>query len=181
MNPFKAGDKVVCVKTKCSGGLELGGIYEVQSTLGSAWATVENMQYSVLRFKLHEENNMFDMKKDKWFIRTPTPEISEAVQLWLFEQGFTWYSFSRRANEIYHTDRKILSKSEGTGREFGFSNICDDFYLHDAKEIKLTFKTSVASVEYPVVETEAEKELKVLEQKIQELTEQASKLRSVIK
>lgn len=31
---------------------------------------------------------MFDMKKDKWFIRTPTPEISEAVQLWLFEQGF---------------------------------------------------------------------------------------------
>lgn len=129
--------------------------------------------HAAYNFKLYEEKQMFDMKKDKWFIRTPNPEISEAVQLWLFEQGLQWCGASY--TNVAHTNSLVLMWTENN--KFVWCDELDSDY----KEIKLTFKTSVASVEYPIIESQAEKELKALEQKIQELTEQASKLRSAIK
>ena len=141
-------------------------------------AVHELNKYYTSKFSLVKEKNMFDMKKDKWFIRTPTPEISEVVQLWLFEQGFKWQHF--KDTKIHCTESKFLKLSPFEDDTFCHTDSIDPKY-DKSKEIKLTFKTSVASVEYPVVETEAGKELKALEQKIQELTEQASKLRSVIK
>lgn len=127
---------------------------------------------------------MFDMKKDKWFIRTPTPEISEAVIEWLKKQHDLFLHKSINSSDL-HKDYGLKTCLSGDGPNTAIHGVCyspSDFYeREDFQEIKLTFKTSVASVEYPFVETQAEKELKALEQKIQELTEQASKLRSVIK
>lgn len=183
MTSFKIGDKVERIAEEhCK--MAVGDVSTVCGV--TPFGSLELLDFegihASVNFKLYEEKNMFDMKKDKWFIRTPTPEISEAVQLWLFEQGFGWQD----------DGQKVLYKSQQFLTNTKYPHFACNYILHSntvdkqaeengVKEIKLTFKSSVYSVEYPVVETQAEKELKALEQKIQELTEQASKLRSVIK
>lgn len=180
MTSFKIGDKV----ERIAGEYCKMAVGDVSTVCGvTPFGSLELLDFegthASVNFKLYEEKNMFDMKKDKWFIRTPTSEISEAVQLWLFEQGLRWAGSEEQGKNVQYIDSEAIGFGYG---ENGFGHTHVRWWKdNDHKEIKLTFKTSVASVEYPVVETQAEKELKALEQKIQELTEQASKLRSVIK
>lgn len=125
---------------------------------------------------------MFDMKKDKWFIRTPTPEISETVQLWLFEQGIGWqYPVGEKV--VHHTNAKILMNSSCEKSCFCLADYIDEKYDGQRKEIALTFKTIVDSVTYPepeVIETESQKQMKVLEEQIQKLIVEKDKLKETI-
>lgn len=187
MSRFKVGDKVLCVSSDGMDHLVIGNEYSVNYVYSDTEISVKevpNFTHYTKRFELVKEKHMFDMKKDKWFIRTPTPEISEAVQLWLFEQGFKWCSLINKG-EVRHTDRKILSGAHHFGsNEFGCNDISDKYYLFDAKEIKVKIRKIVEyrvdTVEYPSTETQAQKDLKELEQQIAKLSEQAAKLRESI-
>ena len=180
MSGFKVGDKVLCVSSDGMDKLIIGKTYTV-SWVGVADLSVKEVPkwtHYIRRFELVKEKNMFDMKQEKWFIRTQTPEISEAVQLWLFEQGFVWQSGENKAQ---YTDTKnvMLSDYAPNGPRFAWSTSVSE----DAgyKEIKLTFKTTVDTVEYPSTETQAQKDLKELEQQIVKLSEQAAKLKESMK
>lgn len=176
---MKIGDKVICIDSRCSGGLQLGELYKIQECQGSAWVVVNDTQYSVLRFKIYEEKQMFDMKKDKWFIRTPTPEISEIVQRWLFSQGFVWQHFKN--TEINCTESKFLKLSPFEDNAFCHTMSINPKY-DKSKEVKLSFLTTtvIDKVEYPQVKSPAQAELEALQQKIKELETQAQKLQELI-
>ena len=119
---------------------------------------------------------MFDMKKEKWFIRTPTPEISEAVQNWLFEQGLSWQAYGNK--EVNYTDTNYLMLSPYEPERF-----CHTFSIDDKlgqKEIKLTFKTIVDSIECPEIKSEEQKQLDILMQQITDLQKQAEKLQGIV-
>lgn len=126
---------------------------------------------------INEEKVMFDMKKEKWFIRTPTPEISAKVQMWLFDQGFVWQHLKDTA--VHITESKFLKLSPFEDDAFCHTDSIDPKY-DNSKEIKLTFKTVVDSVEYPETKSAEQIQLDVLQEKIAELTREAEKLQKLV-
>lgn len=181
MTQFKAGDKVKRIKDSYA-GMNVGDI-----------GTIESVDYDTIVISEHkglgsetrhdkdkfeivtEEKQVFDIKSSKWFIRTPTPEISEIVQRWLFEQGFLWQVLGK--DRIINTDKLYLVSSELCHNRFAWDDDLSSSKYKDYKEIKLTFKTIVSDVEYPETETQAQKDLKELEAQIAKLSEQAAKLK----
>lgn len=123
-----------------------------------------------------KQNSMFDMKKDRWFIRTPTPEISAAVQEWLFEKGFGWQS--DRGQVVQYTDTNYLMLSPYEDGRFCHTS-CIDARLKE-KEIKVTIKPAVDSVYYPEIETPEQKQLEEVMDKISDLQKQAEILQGMI-
>lgn len=120
---------------------------------------------------------MFDLKKDKWFIRTPTPEISKAVQEWLFEQGLVWQHFKDK--EIHCTESLFLKLSPFEDDAFCYVSSIDPKY-DNSKEVKLTFKTIVDSVEYPETITPEQQQLAQVMQKLDQLRSEAEQLQAII-
>lgn len=193
---FKVGDKVRVVESEAvQGRLDAGTVHTVVKVNGLNCVLLDSGRndrdwWCVLRFELvKEESNVkeFDLHKDKWFIRTPTPEISEAVQLWLFEQGIYWIGNNNYKNEVRATDSKILTNLEYRsttkfvkGKFMHDSGPIEMEYYPPELEIKIKFK--VDSVEYPVViETASQKELRILKEQIAQLTQQANKLETTLK
>jgi len=80
----------------------------------------------------------FDIKKDAWWISTPTPEISKIAQEWLFEQGLIWQGF--RDTNIHLTDTVALMSSNFTKGEFCWT---DRTHIEERPEITLTYKTVI--------------------------------------
>lgn len=132
-----------------------------------------------------EEKQMFDMKKEKWFIRTPTDEVCQAVQLWLFGQGFEWQQYGKQVmflNDEHtcaihnHHDYKEQTIWRNPNNEWEIEELVKSNY----KEIKLTFKTIVDSVEYPETKSAEQLQLEVLQGKIAELNREAEKLQKLV-
>lgn len=103
-------------------------------------------------------DNQFNLKTQPWFIRTETPEQRIAAKEWLFEQGMDWAASKQNVIEIpnakYLTNIRPSGKVEQTIL-WGYEN---DY--PKAKEIKLTYKTTVVDVAYPRVESERDKEIR---------------------
>lgn len=182
MTKFKVGDKVRVVGGY--GNLEYGSVHTVVKVINSAKTLNlgDCWWWDFSRFELLKENNMFDLKKDKWFIRTPTPEISKAVQQWLFEQDFTWEA---DGTKIQYTNQRFLTNTQ-------YPNIARDYIMHSSnadnyaekngvKEIKLTLKTVVDSVEYPVIETEQEIKIRELKETIEKAQKQIDEIMENVK
>ena len=126
---------------------------------------------------IKENVHMFDMKKERWFIRTPTPEISKLVQEWLFEQGSVWQY--HKDNQVRHTEREYLMKSPFDYNAFCFTGYIDLGY-DSPKEIKLKFKTIVDSVEYPETFTPEQQQLAAVMEKLNQLKNEAEQLQAII-
>ncbi len=124
-----------------------------------------------------EEKTVFDIKKDKWFIYTPTHEISKLVQNWLFDQGFVWQH--HEDTSVRYTSSLYIKLSPYATGAFCHTDSIDPKY-DTSKEIKLTFKTVVDSVEFPELKTEEQKQLDILMQQITDLQDQATKLQGLI-
>lgn len=125
---------------------------------------------------INEEKEMFDMKKDKWYIHTPTQEISTRVQMWLFDQGFVWQH--HKDQSVRYTDSSYLSLSPYKEGAFCHTDTIDPKY--DRAEINLKFKTVVDSVEFPEMKTPEQIQLDIVMQKITELQTQASELQKLV-
>lgn len=126
---------------------------------------------------INEEKTMFDIKKDSWFIYTPTHEISKLVQNWLFDQGFVWQH--HEDTSVRYTSSLYLKLSPYTTGAFCHTDSIDPKY-DTSKEIKLTFKAVVDSVEFPELKTEEQKQLDILMQQITDLQAQAEKLQAIV-
>lgn len=192
---FKVGDKVRCIEgfSWPAGRLALtfgseNIVIEVCTTSGNV--TFNGVEYwREDRFELvKEESNVkeFDLHQDKWFIRTPTKEAFKLAQLWAIEQGFAWVK-----GVSVNTDGTLYypEEVESIGGNYSKSGLLGhghrEFYEENGhKEIKLTFKTVVDTVEYPepeLIETPSQKELRILKEQIAQLTQQANKLETTLK
>lgn len=125
---------------------------------------------------------MFDMSKDKWFIAVANLEEAVAVQEWLREKGITWgynnKNTIRTDIEDWATPYSIGMGHFGGGT-LGQASV-DYWMKHGHHEIKVTFKKTVADCEYPVVESEQEKQIKALEETIQKAQEQIQSLKKSV-
>lgn len=190
MSKFKVGDKIKLIVNVgpsrddgVKGGVEKGDILTCVDKaeplegyrLGNGEVSCEWANKYKSYFK--EKKQMFDIKKDKWFIYTPTPEISKIVQVWLFAQGFVWQHF--KDAEVHYTDSRYLKLSPFEDNAFCHTDTIDLKY-DKSKEIKLTFKTVVDSVEFPETQTPEQIQLDKVMDRIAELQKQASQLQELI-
>ena len=123
-----------------------------------------------------EPKQMFNIKTDPWFIRVNSKQEFKVIQDWLQEN----YGYSLITS--YNTSFEYLTNTSCTGQ------IEEAFVMHgrgnplettSRKEIKLTFKTTIDSVEYPVVETEQQIKMKQLQQTIDKAARELKELREM--
>ena len=119
---------------------------------------------------------MFNIKSDPWFIRVNSKQEFEVIQDWLQEN----YGCSLITS--YNPAFEYLTNTSCTGQ------IEEAFVMHgrgnplettSRKEIKLTFKTTIDSVEYPEMETEQEIKMKQLQETIDKAARELKELREM--
>ena len=124
-----------------------------------------------------EPKQMFNIKTDPWFIRVNSKQEFEVIQDWLQEN----YGEKIRAN--YGTHMKWLTNTQYDGhinsKLLVMHGSGDPLETTSRKEIKLTFKTTIDSVEYPVVETEQQIKMKQLQQTIDKAARELKELREM--
>lgn len=182
MSRFKVGDKVVCL-VPSMWHLVAGEQYTVELIDGFYIKIKEdNGFWDPNRFELVKENKMeqkFDMKTMPWYIRINNKQEFECTQKWLLD------NYDNKLHKDYSTDIYAITNIDIEG------NLANGYYsvlwasrpegIHkSAKEIKLSFKTNVDSVEYPEVETGAQKKVKELEQTILNAQQQLAELKKEI-
>jgi hypothetical protein len=163
---------------------KVGEVFEAVENTNGSWDYKEVGSPGVNRYFdkgdveiINQDVAVFDIKKDRWFICTPTHEISRLVQNWLFDQGFVWQHHEDAS--VRYTSSLYLKLSPYKRGAFCHTDSID--LKHDtAKEIKLTFKTVIDSVEFPEIESEEQKQLDILVQKIADLQKQAEKLQGIV-
>lgn len=122
-------------------------------------------------YKPYEEKQMFDMKKQPWYVTVTSQKEFDAVQEWLL----TNYGSNFNA-EYYNGGIVSLSNFDFTGK------ILDKIVWWSAEpvkfncEIKLNFKTTVDSVEYPEIMDEKQIEIEKIRKEMENLTERMKKL-----
>lgn len=175
MSKFKVGDKVVCVRASPQNPLYNGTTYIVDGFgIVKDTITVSGVEGGWLeeRFELAQQKPSFDMKKEAWFIRYKDYYEFKAAKEWITEN--------------FGCCDELLYKSMGSDKIFTNTwtdgEICPRVLWGDdphqnAKEIKLSVKTVIDSVEYPTVETEKEKQLRELEATIAKASEQIKQLK----
>lgn len=182
---FEVGDKVRRIKESFN-GMKVGDV-----------GTVVEIKYEGVLIKefnspaychdinnlelVEEEKEMFDMHKNAWFINVNSDEECEAAQKWLFEQGIYWCNGGKDVTNIFARSlTNFVDKNIGINK-YGFlwdaNQAKPNKNIH---EIKLNFKTTVDSVEYPIIETEAQKKLKELEATAKQIQEQIQELKKEI-
>lgn len=185
MAKFKIGDivrRITCDNEAAHGAwvLKVGTVCKVIDVLYDGTICVEaggvpkDAFHASSYFELVKESEvfeMFDMKKNPWYIKI-TKENFKSVQGWLRVH----YGTDLKCD--YGSNMVALTNTEGNG------NICPNFVMWAAQphekalEIKLTYKIEVDKVEWPVVESEAQKKLRELEEQQRQLADEISKLRA---
>lgn len=122
---------------------------------------------------------MFDMSKHKWFIAAADLEEVFAVQEWLLSKGYSWSHLPACTVRTDINDWEFpyaIGMGHFSGDCLGQASVG---YWQNAghHEVKVTFKKIVADCEYPVVESEQEKQIKALEETIQKAQEQIQNLK----
>lgn len=190
MPKFKAGDKVVLLKDmdyavkgsiltcvdNYSVKIDSNDFYYSSKFANTAWVNRVPQFFKLMEEK---EEMQFDMKKEPWFIRVNNKEESKVVQEWLFTLGLKWI---RDSHAVKYLDAKIICNVFTDG-VLSKNLLKTDFMeeVHSsAQEIKLTFKTVIDSVEYPVVKSEQQKKVEELEATIAQAQTQLAQLKQQI-
>lgn len=180
MSKFKPGDKVVCVNDENSlDRLVEGQHYEIKEG-GSDCHTYYRLVaceswWDESRFELIKEKDMFDIKKDAWFIRVNNEQEWSAANDWLEE------NYGKRIGRSYLYPTS-LTNTEVDGDVYYRLMWTEDRKPHEsAKEIKLSYKLVVESAILPETKSQAQKDLEILQEQIAELQKQAEKLKESTK
>ena len=123
---------------------------------------------------------MFNVKKDKWFIRVASQQEANAAQKWAFAQGLGWGDKFELRTDFYSWDTNGASAAIGSGHFGGgcLGQASSTYWeRHGHKEIKLTFAFAVDTVIYPEVESPQQKQIKALEETIAQASAQIQKLK----
>ena len=189
MREFNIGDKVVCVCRNDDNWYKIGSEFTIRSdsfvdrTDDEVCYLVEEFSNNKIwiqgnHFELikEEPKQMFNIKTDPWFIRVNSEEEFEVIQDWLEEN----YGCSLITS--YNPAIEYLTNTSCTGQTeeaFVMHGAGDPLKKKTRKEIKLTFKTTIYSVEYPVVETEQEIKMKQLQETIDKAARELKELREM--
>jgi len=191
MSYFNMGDKVVCVCKDEDSWYEIGSEFTIRSapfrdtqdnTICYLVKEQPNngvyIQGSQFKLTKEEPKQVFNIKTDPWFIRVNSEEESKVIQDWLFEQGIMWkHSSTQHKYTEYTFILNVFSEGSIPKRLLRTNEACE---IHPtAKEIKLTFKTTIDSVEYPVVETEQQIKMKQLQETIDKAARELKELREM--
>lgn len=173
MKTFKAGDKVI--RTVNFGHHKVGDTGVVESVVDAGHGLMlkgSRQRFEASSFELIPEPSPLTifLKTHPWFIRTGTPEKSEAAQKWLFGNGLSWNSGCNSV--IPSLGLSILSGCKGS-RFWS-----DDYAPAGVEEITLEFETVVKSFKLPEVKTQQEKLIEDLEETIKKAQQQIEGLKS---
>lgn len=186
MEGFKIGTRVVCVTSDCNWYKE-GDKFVIRSapfidTQDNAvcYHVKEQPNDSVWiqgsQFKLAEEETkqMFNIKTDPWFIRVNSEQEFEIIQDWLQE------NYGCCLPLFYSVEFEYLTNTLWTGQvedAFVMYGQGDPLGTVSRKEIKLTFKTIVNSVEYPEVNSPQQIQIAALQETIEKAAMQIKLLK----
>lgn len=181
MSKFKKGARVRVVSAQRESywySEKIGSQYSLKDyTSQFGWSLKEDPCRYVREedIELVEENKMkFDMKVNPWIIYVNSKEQFEVVRDWVKTQGIK-FEYSEDWQD------GMIAVGAAEMRQACCHRIHPDDRVDGFKEIVLNFKTVVDSVEWPEVETEAQKELAKLQKQIEELQNQANILKETIK
>lgn len=189
MSKFKIGDKVKCVKPSIYMNLDDGEIYEVLNVSKTTIQVNKKIDSDDwicdYRFILQEDkeemkSESFNLKTNPWFIRVNNKEEFEAVGKWIKEKtGYSLRTFYFK--EVVH-----LTNTDDDGAVLERLMYVHSSSIKDRKninchEIKLTFKTVVDSVEYPVLESEQQKKIRELKETIEKASAQIAEIEKEMK
>ena len=189
MQEFNIGDKVVCVCRNDDNWYKIGSEFTIRSdsfvdrTDDEVCYLVEEFSNNKIwiqgnHFELikEEPKQMFNIKTDPWFIRVNSEQEFEVIQDWLEE------NYGTRLSSSYHSRMVYLTNSYDDGEvqnSFVMHGVGNPLEKNSRKEIKLTFKTTIDSVEYPVVETEQQIKMKQLQETIDKAARELKELREM--
>ena len=123
-----------------------------------------------------EPKQMFNIKSDPWFIRVNSEQEFEVIQGWLQENyGCSLITSYNTAFE-YLTNTSCTGQIEEAFVMYGRGNPLE---ATSRKEIKLTFKTTIDSVQYPEMETEQQVKMKQLQETIDKVARELKELREM--
>lgn len=181
MSEFKVGDTVRRITCDNEGNrgswvLKVGTICKViHVSCGTicvkAAGVPEDAFHSACYFELVKESEMFDLKKNPWYIKVNSQEQFNAVQEWLLDNFGDKFAYG-------YEKGMCLSNTNYSGERL--NNIAwyiDEPKGRDLLKIKFTYKTTVDKVEWPVVESETQKKLRELEEQQRKIAEDIAKLR----
>lgn len=127
----------------------------------------------IVQEKEQMKSEAFNLKKNPWYITFSNEEEFNLIQEWLKSNGL-----SARYSENYDPGADCLTLS----RSAIASYIRDSVVCAKgcgAKEIKLTFKTVVDSVEYPCVKSERDLKIEELQATIEKAKQQIEQLKEI--
>lgn len=171
MDKFKVGDKIRHVGLWDNWPDDS---YEITEVRESFYFCGHSRSFSKIYegyFELVKKNEMFDMKKNPWYIKVNSKEQFDAVQEWLLK------NFGAKFEHGYE-EGMCLSNTDFAGEQL--NKVV--WYANEPKgrnllEIKFTFKTTIENVHFPVVQNEAQKKLRELEEQQRKLTDEIAKIR----
>lgn len=121
-----------------------------------------------------------NLKTEKWFIRVPDEASAQAVQEYMFERGLGW-----NGKLELRTDYETWSFPEAIGcghcggNSLGQANV--NYWIgNEHKEIVITLKTSVDTLEFLKVESPQEIKIRELQETITKAQEQIQALKEDI-
>lgn len=172
MDKFKVGDKVRHIGLWDNWPDDSYEITEVYQRFYSCGHSRSFSKIYESYFELVKESEMFDMKKNPWYIKVNSQEEFNAVQEWLLN------NFGDKFAHHYQKGM-CLSNTDYSGERL--NKIV--WYIYEPKErdlleIKFTYKTTIENVQFPVVESERQKKkLRELEEQQRKIAEDIAKLR----
>lgn len=124
---------------------------------------------------------MFDITKDKWFIRVANEEQAKAVQEWAFEHGLGWAGKKVLRDDYATWDRTDRSIGSGHYGGCGLGQARAGWWISNGhKEIKVSFKTVIDELELPKVESAQQIKIRELEATVAEAQRQIQELKKEI-
>jgi hypothetical protein len=170
MKTFKIGDTVRRIHGQHDGMMI--GDSSVVLSVGQNFIKLDgfSLRHDCGNFELVKEAPTFNLKTSPWFIRVNNKEEFHIINEWLvvnFGCGLTGDYYSKM---LYFTNAY-------TSGSVSLNVMWDARISNEAKEIKLNFKTSIYSVEYPEVKTQQEVAIEELEATIELAKQQILKLK----
>lgn len=170
---FKVGQKVRRVGTTFQ-NVKQGEVYTVKTLVGTRSILLEEVTgcYLIEAFVIAKPEEKFDMINSPWYILTPTPEISELVQKWLFERGHQWQT---EGEEVQYTEKGMLTGGYGD-RNITWATSEDVTTMLMMKNEEIKFDTELVIKEVTMPLTQKQKEIAALKKIIANAQEQLEKL-----
>lgn len=175
MNQFKVGDIV-----KCTSGyhcfIEVGQTYTIAKIVEDD-VFLENKEYPYFHGYFELAKPVFDMVNEPWFICVSNQSEFELAKEFIKSKGFQFgYGEDYNGNNVI-TNRDSLGNTLFKGINYVMRSCFGESEKTGSKEIKLNFKTTIDSVEYPEVKSAQQVEIEQIETEMRKLADRLKEIK----